>query len=108
MSHKTSFLYREFYDVPRMIILRRGDSLILLESAFDIAADDYSNSYGVYVLPDIRQDELDGSWEGLRARATKFLGHILVREVEFDPTLRKEIDPALIDDLLREYFGQEE
>ena len=31
---------------------------------------------------------------------TKFPGHSLVRELEFDPTLRKEIDAALIDDLL--------
>ena len=103
MSQKSSFVYRDFYDVARMIVLRRGDLLILLESAFDAKTDDYSNSYAVFVLPHMSQEELDGSWEGLSARATKFLGHILLRELEFDPTLRKEIDAALIDNLLSHY-----
>ncbi len=40
MSHKTSFVYRDFYDVPRMIVLHRGDLLILLESAFEAETDD--------------------------------------------------------------------
>ena len=102
MSEKTSIVYREFYDVPRMIVLRREGSLILLESVFDTETDDYSDRYKVFLLPNISEDELQGSWEGLSSKASKSLGEILVRVVEFDRTLRKEIDTGLINELLRE------
>ncbi len=61
MDEKVPFNYREFYDVPHMIVLRRGESQILLESAFDEEIDDYSKSYKVFLLPDISEDELQRS-----------------------------------------------
>ena len=101
MSLKTSFVYRDFYDVPRMIVFHHKGSLILLDSPFDTDADEYSDTYGVFVLPNMSPDALQGSWENLSSAATKFVGQILVRDVKFDPTMRKEIDTDLIDDLLR-------
>lgn len=102
MRSLASFSYREFYDVPRMIVLRRGGSLILLESMFEAGRDEYSDNYRVFVLPDI---ELQDSWEGLSSKATKFLGEIPICDVKFDSTLRKEIDPELIDRLLHDSSG---
>ena len=100
MSRKIPFIYTDFYDLPRMIVVRHKGLLVLLESAFDEKADDYSDRYSVFVLPEISEDELEGSWEGLSSKAQRFLGHIPVRDVEFDSTLRKEIDADLIDALL--------
>ena len=102
MNQKTSFIYRDFYDVPRMIILRLKGLLILLDSPFDTEADEYSDRYRVFVLPNLPQEELEGSWENLSSKSTKFLGQIPIRNVVFDPTLRKEIDTGLIDQLLDE------
>lgn len=59
----------------------------------------------VFVLSGIAEDDLQGSWEDLSSKATRFLGQVLVRDVEFDPTLRNEIDSGLIDDLLGEFSG---
>lgn len=105
MSEKLPFIYRDFYDVPRMIVVHHRGLLILLESRFDVQADDYSASYKVFVLAGMSQDELEGSWEHLSLKATKFLGEVLVRDVEFDSTFRKEIDAGLIDRLLGEFSG---
>lgn len=102
MSQKISFIYREFYDVPRMIVLRREGSLILLESVFDNETDDYSDSYEVFVLQDLSENEFQGSREDLRSKATKSLCQVLIRDVKFDPTLRKEIEATVIDDLLHQ------
>jgi hypothetical protein len=84
-----------------MIILRRGGSQILLESAFDTKADDYSNTYAVFELPNISEDDLDGSWECLSSKATRFLGQVSVQDVRFDLTLRREIGTDFLDELLR-------
>ena len=103
MSKKIPFIYREFYDLPRMIVVRHKGSVILLESAFDAETDDYSDRYSVFVLPEVSEDVLQQSWEGLSSKAKRFLGHIPVQDINFDSTLRKEIDTELIDDLLRDF-----
>ena len=78
-------------------MVRHRGLVILLESRFDKEADDYSDRYDVYVLSGISEDELQGSWEDLPSKATRFLGQVPVRDVEFDSTLRNEIDFGLID-----------
>ena len=102
MSEKIPFIYRDFYDVPRIIVVHHRGLAILLESRFDTHADDYSASYKVFVLSGMSEDELAGSWENLSLKATKFLGEVLVRDVQFDSTFRKEIDAGVIDGLLGE------
>jgi hypothetical protein len=101
MTAKVPFIYREFYDVPRMIILWRGNLRILLESAFDTEADEYSDTYKVFVLPNISEEDLKGSWEALASTATALLGEIPVNDLDFDPSRRKEINPVSIDNLLK-------
>lgn len=100
MAAKVPFIYREFYDVPRMILLQRGNLRILLESAFDTETDEYSNTYKVFVLPNISEEDLKGSWEGLASTATRLLGEIPVDDLDLDLSRRKEMDPVLIDNLL--------
>ena len=105
MSQKIPFIYQDFYDVPRMIVVRHRGLMLLLESRFDTQADDYSDRYNVFVLSGISENGLQGSWEDLTSKATRFLGQVHVRDVEFDSTLRNEIDSGLIDDLLDEISG---
>lgn len=100
MNHKTKIAYREFYDVPRMIIVTHRGLKLLLDSKFDESLDDYPAEYRVYVLPqEIDELSLD-SWETLPRRATKYLGDIPIAEVIFDPSKRAEIDTDVIDSLL--------
>ena len=57
------FKYRDFYDVPRLIVVKCTEKWLLLDSQFDDAKDDYSDSYDVYVLPASVQIPRTGSWE---------------------------------------------
>jgi len=101
-NRKTKFIYREFHDVPRMLILRHRDRQLLLESRFDDIADEYESIYRVFVLPNIPDQDLRGSWEGLSKKATAYLGELPVSNVVLDHTLRQEIDTTVLDGLLPE------
>lgn len=91
MSEWIPFVYREFYDVPREILLTFKGKVLLLESLFDDEEDDYSNNYVVYELPTSITEKLNGSWEGFAGQAISRLGEIPVEYVQFDPTHRKQI-----------------
>src|SRR5438105_2707615 len=97
MSDMIPFIYREFYDVPRMIVLTYRDKQLLLESRFDEDADDYPNAYQVLLLPGLRPDELAGSWDALADRAVRNLGSIAVKDLVFDPTRRRALDARSLD-----------
>jgi hypothetical protein len=39
--------YRDFWDVPRMVLAKRGDETFLFYSRFDEAADSHTDHYEV-------------------------------------------------------------
>lgn len=92
--------YRDFYDVPRIFLLRYEGHLLLLDSPFGDDADEYSASYDVYLMPELPQEMLEGSWAHLRELASRQLGRIPVAAVEFDTTRRKAIDTGSLEALL--------
>jgi hypothetical protein len=97
---KARFTYREFYDVPRVIVLHHRSLQLLLDCRFDEAADEYAPSYLVYVLPaDLSVDSIQ-SWDKLYEAALRFVGEIPVDRVIFDVTRRSEIDTDAVDHLL--------
>jgi hypothetical protein len=98
MATWVGFEYREFFDVPRSIILSHADCLVLLESAFSDEASDYSDDYQLYLLP--RDTDLTGSWSDLSTAAIRRLGAIPVSHVQFDPTRRTKINLASLRPLL--------
>jgi hypothetical protein len=100
MAHRVKIVYREFYDVPRMLIVSHRGLKLLLDSPFDESRDEYSPTYRVYVLPKEVDEHTLGSWEALPQMATKSLGEIPVDQVVFDPTKRAEVDAGVIDSLL--------
>lgn len=84
--------YRDFYDVPRMIVVERGGQLYLFDAPFDDAADNYADRYAVYRLPESAREEIrSDSWVGLPAAGQR-VGDIPVSEVEFDETKRRLIN----------------
>jgi hypothetical protein len=73
--------HRDFYDVPHLLVVRVGRRLLLLESRFDEALDDYEAEYSVYEL--VLSNELpSGSWDHLSDGLTP-VAMVAVRDVEF-------------------------
>lgn len=103
MSTKAKIRYREFYDVPRVFMVRHQGMQLLFDSRFNEATDEYSEAYEVFLLPsNISEETLSGSWESLTDLATKHLGTVPVSQVKFDPTMRREIDTEIIDSLMEQ------
>ena len=65
MSDWSQIMYRDFWDVPRMVVARRGDEMFLFYSRFDESADCHTNHYEVLVLPLLSEQQLQGSWDDL-------------------------------------------
>jgi hypothetical protein len=61
--------YREFHDVPRMIVATNEEGAFLFRSRFDDQLDEYVAHYEVYRLPESALENLSGSWVGLEQRA---------------------------------------
>jgi len=99
MSNKVGILYRDFYDVPRMFIVHYEGRVILFDCKFDEVADEYSETYKVYFLPDLGDEVLKGTWDNLSDSATDFLGEVPVKDVTFDSSLRREIDVGILNSL---------
>ncbi len=105
MSGWTRITYRDFYDIPRMFIIRHRGMQLLFDCEFDDSVDDYPDTYKIYVLPNISDDALQSSWEYLPDKATCFLGILPVTGVVFDPSLRREVETKMIDNLLDKKEG---
>jgi hypothetical protein len=97
---KGSFSYREFYDVPRVLVLHHRGLQLLLDCRFDEGRDEYSPNYLVYVLPAEVNVDATKSWDRLFEIATRFVGEIPVEQLVFDTTKRSSVDTDPIDRLL--------
>ena len=89
--------YRDFYDVPRLVVVEWREELYLLDSRFDDDLDEYADVFVVYRLPAAAKQVLDQeSWAGLPSMGQQ-VGELSVNEVAFDATRRR----AISDDLFR-------
>jgi hypothetical protein len=82
--------YREFWDVPRLFIVRHNEMIYLFNSKFDAERDDYPDFYKVYLLKE--SDVESKNWEEKISEGSPFLGEIQIRDIKFDVTRRKDID----------------
>jgi hypothetical protein len=80
--------YREFWDVPRLFIIRLDCDVWLFDCQFDESIDDYPDRYKVYVIS--RDVPVNENWN-LISEKGRFLGEIRVADVAFDETKRQEI-----------------
>ncbi len=99
MSNTVPIIYREFYDVPRVFIVKYKQHVFLFESVFDEKTDDYSEDYDVYLMPELAEEEISGSWEKINSKATRKIGKILVSAVEFDITRRRNVKVTVLEEL---------
>ena len=76
--------YREFHDVPRIVIASKGSDTFLFDCPFDEEIDEYPDYYRVYLMPPLGDEDTSGSWEGLELRALKELEHIPIHELPFE------------------------
>ena len=87
--------YRDFYDVPRLVVVEWRADLYLLDSPFDEALDDYADIFPVYRLPpDARGAVAEDSWAALPPLG-EVVGQISVGDVRFDSTRRKAMSDEL-------------
>jgi hypothetical protein len=99
LNNPLQIQYRDFYDVPRMFVVVHDGSQYLFEGSFDDQLDDYPDEYRVFLLPNLTQDQLSGSWTDLTQRASRLVGKIPTRDVTFDRTKRQAIDASIFDRL---------
>jgi hypothetical protein len=97
MSKWRPIAYREFYDVPRAIIVSDESCNYLFTSLFDAALDEYRDDYEIYEMPKLSEEEMKGSWLKFEQRAIRHLGRVPVKEVCFDATKRSEIDLNILE-----------
>ena len=81
--------YREFWDVPRMIVARDESGTYLFHSRFDQGLDDYIDHYEVFEIPALTEDELHGSWASLPGKALRRLADVPLRQLPFEVTRRE-------------------
>jgi hypothetical protein len=101
MAEWLSAEYRDFYDVPRMIVARCDLGTFLFFSRFDDVADDYSDNYELYLMPTLSAADLAGSWVGLEARALKRLPDLGIRQFPFDVARREFLEYDSLNSLLQ-------
>jgi hypothetical protein len=92
MAQWLSAQYRDFYDLPRMIVARSDLGTFLFYSRFEGAADEYGGCYELYRMPSLSANELAASWEGLELRALERLSDLPVGDFPFDVARRAFLD----------------
>jgi hypothetical protein len=91
--------YRDFYDVPHLILVEHDGALYLFDGQFDQDLDDYPDKYGVYRLPDDLRPTVDTmSWVDL-AHHGEPVGTVPLAAVRFDATRRAAIDSEIFDSI---------
>lgn len=82
--------YRDFYDVPRLVLVRVGGRFLLLDSPFDDILDDYAPEYDVFEFTDDPRPFVGPDWRSLPSRG-RHLGRVPVASITFDRTRRLSI-----------------
>lgn len=97
MSAWSPIKYMGFYDVPLIFLTVHGDRTFLFDCPFLDDREDFAEVYKVYLMPDLRGEDLPKDWTTLAARATRYLGDVPLAKVRFDPTRRQAVDVAVFD-----------
>ncbi len=103
MNSWVPIIYRGFWDVPRIFLFQFQDKQFLFDCAFSEELDDYPDDYQVFLMPsDLLETELPTDWTELEGMALCHLGTVPVKLTRFDPTLRKQVDAAIVESLIPE------
>jgi hypothetical protein len=82
--------YRDFYDVPRLILAGDGRGFWIFDCPFDDGSDEYSPEYSVFYLGEelAEAERVLESWPRYQGRS---VGSIEVGRVRFDESSRKQL-----------------
>jgi hypothetical protein len=97
MTNWAPIRYLGYWDVPLVFLVRFNGERYLFDCPFDNEVEDYAEDYEVYLFPEIPDEELPSDWTKLRGLATRPLGRIPVREVQFDPTRRRSVNTDVLE-----------
>jgi hypothetical protein len=81
--------YRDFRDVPRMMVCTDAHGTYLFWSRFNDEKNDYSDYYETYRIRPLSDSEACASWFGLETRALERLPDIPVGDFPFDVARRR-------------------
>lgn len=89
--------YRDFYDVPRLIVIELDTAIFVLDCPFDETLDEYPDQYLVYRLPldaKVKLNDL-ADWRPVLSGLTS-LGSVRLDAVRFDESKRKYVDAGVL------------
>jgi hypothetical protein len=95
------FDYRDFWQVPRLIVCTLSGVEYMLDSEYDEKTNAYAPIYKVYRLPEIPDPRQLAAEHPPAEEEPFFLGEIPVSGLSFDPTLRSKMDDAPLLALIR-------
>lgn len=79
--------YRDFYDVPRLMLAKDMKSNYwIFDCAFDANSDDYPSNYTIYFAASELKDAEDAMLLHLKETNLPLVGVAPVESLEFDPT----------------------
>jgi hypothetical protein len=93
--------YRDFWDFPRIFLVSFEQSLFLFDCTFNQEIEEFRSEYQVFLMPELDDKDLGGSWNQLSEKSIRLLGKVPVNDVAFDDTRRRFIDADAILKLLK-------
>jgi hypothetical protein len=96
---KLKIQYRDFWDVPRVFVTSYQGRHYLFDCPFNDELDEYPDHYEVFLTNSLPAEVLNGSWMNIRDQAIHHLGQVPVKSVQFDETMREEIDAGILKQL---------
>ena len=87
---------RDFCDIPSIFLTENLDRVFRFDCPFNEEKDEYEEPFRIYLMPPIGEQELAGSWKNLPQRATRLFGEVGISEVEFDTTLRRQVNLEIL------------
>jgi hypothetical protein len=99
MSSRARIQYRGYWDFPRIFLTQYEGRTFLFDCVFDQDLDDYPEVFRVFLMPDLRDEELPKDWTTLEAKAIRYIGEVPTSRVQFDETRRQSIDAGILEEL---------
>lgn len=91
--------YRDYYDIPRAVVVEYEGNIYLFDCPFDSEIDEYGGDYHIYRLSSSFRHNLDDlDWSKLSEEGEQ-IGRVPVEMVEFDSTKRKYIDSEVLQEI---------
>lgn len=97
--------YRDFYDVPRMVLVQFNGKTYLFDCPFDEREDEYSTHYSIFLMPPLAAADFKGDWRQLPTMAVQLMGKVLISDVKFDASKRNAICTDVLGRLLEKSGG---